>query len=159
MGDFPMGDVEKLRRALPPFADLIIGNIAETVHNFIASNVAADASIGFLSVDVDYYSSAKSCLKILTADPRFYLPVVPVYLDDIESHFESPWTGELLAVNEFNSENTTRKIAPFTFLRSRRLFKNAMWIEKMFAAHIFEHELRSPPAGYHAQQILPNYDI
>ena len=70
--------------------------------------------------------------------------MVPVYLDDIGVDGSNPWTGELLAVDEFNRENALRKIAPFTLLRSRRVFKNTQWIDRMFAAHVHDHPLRSP---------------
>jgi hypothetical protein len=71
------------------------------------------------------------------------LPRVIVYLDDIGAECCSPWTGELLAINEFNREQPARKIAPFTMLRSTRIFKSARWLDQVFVAHIHDHELRS----------------
>jgi hypothetical protein len=153
-GDFPM-DVERLRQALPDFAELIIGEIAETVPEFL-DTLPDDAPIGFVAVDVDYYSSAKNALGVLTGAPELYLPVVPVYLDDIGVDGSNPWTGELLAVDEFNRENRMRKIAPFTLLRSRRIFKNTQWIDRMFAAHIHDHALRSPAHRRQSRNVLPN---
>jgi hypothetical protein len=153
-GDFPM-DVERLKRALPRFAELVIGDIADTVPRFLDS-LGEEAPIGFVAVDVDYYSSAKKTLEVLRGDPRLYLPVVPVYLDDIGVDGSNPWTGELLAVEEFNRENKLRKIAPFTLLRSRRIFKNTQWIDRMFAAHIHDHALRSPARRRQSRNILPN---
>jgi hypothetical protein len=153
-GDFPM-DVERLRQALPDFAELIIGDVAETVPEFL-DTLPDDAPIGFVAVDVDYYSSAKKALEVLTGAPELYLPVVPVYLDDIGVDGSNPWTGELLAVDEFNRENRLRKIAPFTLLRSRRIFKNTQWIDRMFAAHIHDHALRSPAHRRQSRNVLPN---
>jgi hypothetical protein len=105
---------------------------------------------------VDYYSSARDALKILTSSPNKYLPIVPVYLDDIAVDSCNPWTGELLAVNEFNEQNDTRKIAPFTMLRSNRIFKNTQWIDRMFAAHIHDHILRSPKTKRAETWVIPN---
>jgi hypothetical protein len=153
-GDFPM-DVEVLKQALPDFAELIIGDIAETVPEFL-DTLPDDAPIGFVAVDVDYYSSAKNALEVLTGAPDLYLPVVPVYLDDIGVDGSNPWTGELLAVDEFNRDNRLRKIAPFTLLRSRRIFKNTQWIDRMFAAHIHDHALRSPAHRRPSRNVLPN---
>jgi hypothetical protein len=153
-GDFPM-DVEALKRALPDFAELIVGDIAETVPEFL-DTLPDDAPIGFVAVDVDYYSSAKKALEVLTGAPDLYLPVVPVYLDDIGVDGSNPWTGELLAVDEFNRDNGLRKIAPFTLLRSRRIFKNTQWIDRMFAAHIHDHALRSPAHRRPSRNVLPN---
>jgi hypothetical protein len=153
-GDFPM-DVESLSKSLPPFAKLIIGDIVETVPAFLAK-LSADAPIGFISVDVDYYSSAKQVLQILTGPPESYLPIVATYLDDIGVPGSNPWTGELLAVREFNDANERRKIAPFTLLRSQRIFKNTQWIDRMFAAHIHDHQARSPAVRRSSRYVLPN---
>lgn len=153
-GDFPM-DVEKLRKALPENAELVIGDVKDTIPQFLKS-VAADAPVGFVAVDVDYYSSAKETLNVLQGRPNQYLPVVPVYLDDIALDSCNPWTGELLAVNEFNDENKKRKIAPFTVLRSNRIFKNTQWIDRMFAAHIHDHILRSPETKRTEKWVISN---
>jgi hypothetical protein len=153
-GDFPM-DFARLRAALPSFAELVIGEVAKTIPAFVQS-LSADAPLGFVSVDVDYYSATKAALPILSGDPRAYLPLVPVYLDDIGVDGSNPWTGELLAVSEFNAENAHRKIAPFTLLRSRRIFKNTQWIDRMFAAHVHDHPQRSPSARRASKRVLAN---
>lgn len=153
-GDFPM-DIERLRRALPDFAELVIGDVKDTIPKFLQS-VSAGAPIGFVAVDVDYYSSARDALNVLTGTPNQYLPIVPVYLDDIGFDSCNPWTGELLAVNEFNKQTDWRKIAPFTMLRSTRIFKNTQWIDRMFAAHIHDHILRSPKTKRSETWVLPN---
>jgi hypothetical protein len=153
-GDYPMGDVDKLRRALPDFADLIIGDVEDTIPRFLESNIDRTTPIGFISIDLDYYSSTKKALRILTGDAQFYLPVIAVYLDDIEPSFASPWTGELLAINEFNQESQFRKIAPFTFLRPYRIFKNSIWIDKIYAAHIHDHEFRFTGVPRRAMRVL-----
>lgn len=142
-GDFPMADFVGLTRALPANAELIIGDVAQTAPAF-AQTLSADAPLGFVAVDVDYYSAAKAALPILAGAPDHYLPIVPVYLDDIAEYGSTEWTGELLAVKEFNAEHPLRKIAPFNFLRSRRIFKNTQWIDRMFAAQIHDHAFRSP---------------
>ncbi len=109
-----------------------------------------------MSVDVDYYSAAKAAMPILERAPENYLPLVPVYLDDIGVDGSNPWTGELLAVKEFNDENAMRKIVPFNFLRSRRIFKNTQWIDRMFAAHIHDHPCRSPERKRTTQWVIGN---
>jgi hypothetical protein len=152
--DFPM-DVRRLKQSLPDFAKLVIGDIADTVPQFLDS-LDDETPVGFVAVDVDYYSSAKKVLEIFTGDPRLYLPIVPVYLDDIGVDGSNPWTGELLAVDEFNREDKPRKIAPFTLLRSRRVFKNTQWIDRMFAAHIHDHALRSTARRRQSRNIIPN---
>lgn len=154
-GDFPM-DFEALRRALPGRCRLVIGDAETTIPAFLAS-IPNEAPIGFVSVDVDYYSSAVKVLTVLDGRPEQYLPLVPVYLDDVSMDGANPWNGELLAVSEFNADHPLRKIAPFNVLRSKRVFKNAGWIDRMFAAHIHDHPARTPATAKRAQQAyIPN---
>ena len=154
-GDFPMIDFAGLKRALPSNAELIIGDVTETAPAFAAS-LSPDAPLGFVAVDVDYYSATRASLPILSGKPENYLPLVPVYLDDIGVDGNSPWSGELLAVAEFNQDNEARKIAPFTLLRSKRIFKNTQWIDRMFAAHIHDHPYRSPSHKRASQWVIGN---
>lgn len=149
-GDYPM-DFEALRRSLPERCRLLIGDVAETIPGYLAG-VGPDAPIGFISVDVDYYSSTVRTLPVLDGAPDRYLPIVPVYLDDVAMDGCNPWNGELLAVAEFNAARPLRKIAPFNLLRSKRIFKNAQWIDRMFAAHIHDHPARTPATAKRAQQ-------
>jgi hypothetical protein len=154
-GDYPM-DFEALRRSLPGRCRLLIGDVAETIPAYLAS-VTAEAPVGFISVDVDYYSSAVNTLKVLDGRPEQYLPLLPVYLDDVGMDGANPWNGELLAAAEFNARQPMRKIAPFNLLRSKRVFKNAQWIDRMFAAHIHDHPARTPATAKRAQQAyIPN---
>ncbi|GJD75264.1 hypothetical protein [Methylobacterium goesingense] len=154
-GDYPM-DFEALRRSLPGRCRLLIGDVAETIPAYLAS-VTAEAPVGFISVDVDYYSSAVNTLKVLDGRPEQYLPLLPVYLDDVGMDGANPWNGELLAAAEFNARQPMRKIAPFNLLRSKRVFKNAQWIDRMFTAHIHDHPARTPATAKRAQQAyIPN---
>lgn len=141
-GYFPMVDKEKLLKALPDNAKLIIGDVEQTVSNFIQT-LSKDSPIGFISVDVDFYWSAKKCLNILLCEPENYLPMTLIYLDDIGVTSSNLWVGELLAVNEFNTENDYRKIHPYTFLRSQRIFKQTRWIDQIFLMHTLDHKWRS----------------
>jgi len=141
-GDFKM-DESALRRKLPPRASLHVGPLVETIPAFMTS-LAADAPIGFISLDVDYYSSSVEALKIFEFDPGQYLPMVCTYLDDIIVESISDWSGELLAINEFNESHPLRKIAPFPFLREKRIFQRARWIGQIYFCHIHDHPLRRP---------------
>jgi hypothetical protein len=58
-GDYPM-DEATLRAHLPERANLVIGSLAETIPRFLAQ---LDAPIGFVALDVDYYSSATEALR------------------------------------------------------------------------------------------------
>lgn len=142
-GAYTMEDQHDLRRTLPDNAELIIGDIADTLPQFL-TRVSKESPIGFVSVDVDTYSSTKNCLKLFDdEDPYKYLPITMVYLDDIGVVGSNPWVGELLAINEFNDEHKFRKISPEPMLRSQRIFKAAGWIDQIFIMHPFDHKWRS----------------
>jgi hypothetical protein len=36
-----------------------------------------------------------------------------------------------------------RKLSPYNFLRPTRLFRNAKWIDHMFALHVLDHPVRN----------------
>lgn len=153
-GDFPM-DVERLRARLPSNCELILGPVNETIPPFLNS-VSTDAPIGFASIDVDYYSSSKQSLEIFKSDPGKYLPLVPIYLDDIGDITVNPWVGEALAVNEFNEENQKRKISPWTMLRALRICKNAKWIDHIYGYHVLDHEIRTPGKRIRSRRTITN---
>ncbi|MGH8694838.1 MAG: hypothetical protein ACREVM_11495, partial [Burkholderiales bacterium] len=71
-GDFPM-DYEGLRKALPPNAKLVIGDLKDTVAPF-TRELSATAPIGFVSIDVDYYTATRHALAVLEGKPQQYLP-------------------------------------------------------------------------------------
>jgi hypothetical protein len=141
-GDFPM-NFPKLKAALPPFAHLLIGELENTIPAFL-QQLSPETPLAFVSLDVDYYSSSKRALEVFKAAPEKYLPMVILYLDDIFNDSCNPWCGENLAVREFNDESTLRKIAPFPFLRARRIFQRARWVDQIYFVHMFDHETRTP---------------
>jgi hypothetical protein len=143
-GDFPM-ERAALAARLPPNCRVIYGDIGETVRQFRDALTPA-APIGFVSVDVDYYSSASAALGVFEdPDPRKYLPWVVVYLDDVAFDGHNQWCGELLAVEEFNGQqHHRRKIGTYNFLRNKRVFKNAAWIDHMYALYVLDHPWREP---------------
>lgn len=143
-GDYALPQVSKLLKSLPKYARLIIGDVADTVPRFLSDY---EGVIGFVAVDVDYYTSTKSCLGLLTDRPDKYLPCVPIYFDDVLADWHNPWCGEQLAFEEFNGFHSMRKIAPYTALANKRIMKNASWIPQMYALHVLDHKLRSVSAN------------
>ncbi|MFZ0887269.1 MAG: hypothetical protein WA005_02350 [Candidatus Binataceae bacterium] len=142
-GDFPM-EPERLLRMLPDYATLVLGPLEETVPPFLKT-MTDQAPLGFISIDVDYYSSAAQALALLSdPDPGKYLPLPVVYLDDIAEESHNSWCGELLAVSEFNALHPLRKIERHRFLRSRRLFKHARWLDHIYLLHVLDHPVMGP---------------
>lgn len=153
-GDFPMNH-ETLQRSLPGNAKLVIGEISQTVGPFL-SRITADAPIGFISIDVDFYTSTRDALTILSGNPGQYLPRIQMYLDDLEHPSHNSWCGERLAVGEFNERNALRKIEQHAFLKSYRIFRNARWIDHMFTVHVLDHASRATLVQERPSTVLTN---
>jgi hypothetical protein len=113
-------DEAKLRSRLRR-ARLVLGDVVETVPTFFARYAAAP--VGFVSIDLDFYSSAAAALGLFDADHDNLLPRVFCYLDDVifpDLAIHNEWVGELLAIKEFNEQHARRKIAPIHGLRHKR---------------------------------------
>jgi hypothetical protein len=152
-GDFPM-DRARLESRLPANARMIYGDVARTVPEYLQS-VTAAAPIGFVALDLDYYSSSREALTVFDhPDPTRYLPRVGLYLDDVTFDGHNDWCGELLAVAEFSRTREVRKIGKHTFLRYGRVFKNSMWIDQMYVVHILDHPYRSAEGAANRAPVL-----
>ena len=145
-GWFPM-DAEALRARLPGHGELILGPLSETLPPFV-ENLSADAPLGFAALDVDYYKSSVEALALFKGEADRYLPVLPVYVDDVHLPTHNPYCGELLAIREFNETNAYRKLIKDDFLPHRRVFKRAEWLDHMYLMQVLDHPVRqdvSPP--------------
>lgn len=136
-GDFPM-DVEALEARLSS-ATLVLGDVAETVERFVETH--DPPPIGFVSFDLDYWSSTVSALRLFDTSNEHLLPRVLCYLDDVigsdvEMHCE--FVGELLAIREFNDRHEHRKLAPINGLAHKRPVP-AIWNSQIWALHSFDH--------------------
>lgn len=116
-GDYPLIDKDLLAQNTDGSVELIIGNVQKTVPGFV-EKLSPDAPLAFFSVDVDYYSFAAGCLKILMGDPECYLPHFWCYFDDIALASANHWCDELLAIEEFNHANKLRKIDKSDMLKT-----------------------------------------
>ena len=138
-------DVDKLKDRLRT-AKLIIGDVRDTVQRFGDTN---PAPIGFISFDLDYYSSTKAALAVLDLPFEKLLPRVFCYFDDVAggpSYCYNEFTGELLAINEFNESHADRKLATIAGLRHNFSTLPALWHEQMYVAHLFKHPHYNTPA-------------
>ncbi len=140
-GDFPMNR-EALEARLPENVKLIIGNVTETTKTFV-QNLSPEEPIGYAIIDVDYYSSTVSALNVFKdSNPRHYLPVTSIFLDDIFADEHNPWCGELLAVHEFNEQHPMRKFFFNPFIDKDRIFKRASWMKHIWNFHVLDHPHR-----------------
>jgi hypothetical protein len=129
-------DEKKLREKLQR-ATLVVGNIEDTSKTFFEQ--FNPAPIGALIHDFDFYSSTKTALEMLHASPSYYLPRVFCYFDDTigtDTELYNDYTGERLAVNEFNEENRDIKLAqPYCFLS----VAGPVWHHQIWVCHFFKH--------------------
>jgi hypothetical protein len=142
-GDFATEDKEALSRRVAGGAELIWGDIGDTVGPW-AETMDESAPLGFVSVDVDIYTATRAALRCLDGKPEKYNPAVSMYFDDVTFFFANRWAGELAAIEEFNQEHELRKIGPDMSL-GRRPVMNDNWYPNMYACHILDHETRQRP--------------
>jgi hypothetical protein len=132
-GDYPM-DVDALRTKLAPRTTLILGDIRDTIDRFHRDY--KPQPIGFMSIDLDLYSSTAAALRTLHLCP--VLRHVVIYCDDIDLALCHRWAGELLAIDEFNQQHANLKIDRWRGLRNGRPFPETPWINRMFICHDLE---------------------
>jgi len=136
-GSYKM-DVESLQRKLKG-AKLLLGDVADTVTAF---NSSRPAPIGFISFDLDYYSSTVNAFHIFDGPDSSLLPRVFCYFDDIVSdghQIHCDLVGELLAIKEFNERNIgVATIAAPSVMRTGTVFP-AEWQQQIFVHHRFGH--------------------
>lgn len=134
-GFFQM-DENALRRKLK-IATLIIGDISETLHSFIDNY--NPAPIGAVMHDMDLYSSTAVGLELFDVDEKYRLPRIFAYFDDVvgdATALYNDYTGERLAIAEFNENHDSQKISEAYNLTTLGHFK---WQHKIRIVHDFGH--------------------
>ncbi|MFK0157297.1 hypothetical protein ACIQVK_35200 [Streptomyces sp. NPDC090493] len=137
-GQYQMHEDELLAR-LAGSARLVLGDVSETVPEFLRTHAEhlAGNPVGFVSFDLDYYSSTASALTLFRdADDAHLLPRVTSYFDDILSIVEE--TGELAAIADFNRAEKKGIIGKVNALRSHLPF-DPVWADQIFEYHRFNH--------------------
>ena len=122
-------------------AQLVLGNVGETVVDWTRRDDLLP--IGFIALDLDYYSSTIQALRIFDGVAETRLPRVICYLDDImwpEYAYHNDFVGELAAVREFNQQHVDRKLCPIHLLRNMRIVPRP-WNDQMYVMHDFAHPL------------------
>jgi hypothetical protein len=143
-GGYRMNQAE-LRDSLSR-AQLVLGDIAVTLEPWLDSK---PAPVGFVSWDLDYYSSTTAAFKLLDAGPSALLPRVVSYFDDIMGLTFGDHVGERAAIADFNTTHQLRKVSPIHGLRHYLPWPQSrtMWPEMMYLAHIFDHPLYNENDG------------
>lgn len=151
-GDFVMLDRAGLMKRIDGRADLIIGDIHDTVGQ-LKSHLSPNRTLGFISVDVDIYTATAAALRCLEWAPDLYLPAVSMYFDDTQFFFANEWAGELLAINEFNTRSEHRKIG------ADRSLGGQGWHRAMYVCHVLDHEIRNTGVQRRSLTIDQHHDF
>ncbi|MDQ6677953.1 MAG: hypothetical protein M3Z09_11710 [Acidobacteriota bacterium] len=139
-GDYRM-DFDKLRTKLSTETRLVIGDIKQTIDDFLLS---VHAPVGFISFDMDLYTSTRDSLKLFRGEfPLTHcLPRVVCYFDDIMGLTFGDLNGERLAIREYNRDSEPqRAISPVYGLRFQLGWPHnrAEWPDMMFWAQFLDH--------------------
>jgi hypothetical protein len=155
-GDFAMNNKDALVKRIGGRAELIFGDIKDTVAGFVSS-LSEDSPLGFVSIDVDIYSGTRSALQALRGRPELYTPAISMYCDDVRFFFANRWCGELRAIEEFNEQEEMRKIDQDRSLPGCRPALSEAWYGSMFTCHILDHEIRRQPRKREGLSIQDHY--
>jgi hypothetical protein len=143
-GDFSMEDPARLRERLGGRAELILGDIKNTISPFVQT-LSASCPLGFVSIDVDIYSGAVAALSGLNGSAELYLPAVSFYFDDVSFYFANEACGELRAIAEHNQSHPLRPLHPDRSLPGLRPQHYALWYRAMYVLHVLDHPFRNHP--------------
>lgn len=154
--DFKM-DPEKLTQLLQK-AHVVLGPVEDTLVAFIN---ARPAPMAFIAFDLDYYTSTIQAFKLLETDSALLLPRIHCYFDDILGFTFSDYTGERLAIAEFNASHSARKISPIYGLRYflPGAYAHQAWSEAFYLAHIFDHPLYGQNDGLSKPQVGGQFSL
>lgn len=141
---FPMGSRDSLLRDFSSASRrLVLGRIEETIGELNALDYSR-YRLGFVSVDVDLYSSTVPILNFLgSCDPGLLLPATVVHFDDAYLAWTySMLAGEERAIEEFNRAHDRRRLD----LKDRQL--------RLFALTCLDHPIRSGAAAAREKMTL-----
>lgn len=159
-GDFAM-DWDALRPKLGAQTQLILGDVRYTVPQVLQAGMPAP--LGFVSIDVDFYSSTRDALRILSLPECKTMIRVVVFLDETETVRDPRFAGELLAVEEFNQEPHGVRINRWHGARNNRPLPRAGLVRKnvrgpRLGNHRAPARCQSPEArSGHGQRVKPRW--
>jgi hypothetical protein len=137
-GSFHMIDTAACKARLNR-SELILGDVEETTGKFFSEH--KPAPVGFVSFDLDYYTSTKAAFNIFNHTHKSYLPRVECFMDDVSSYeilTACQGTGVLKAISEFNEESDRKKIYKKEHVSRLRHFVG-QWNDCMYVYHRFDH--------------------
>jgi hypothetical protein len=101
------------------------------------------------------YTSAKDALQLFAAQHKYVIPRMPCSFRCIVGKDFSEFSGEGLAIAEFNASYEMRKISA---IKGLVYYVPAQyrwwWTEQMYTLHVFDHVLYSKPDAYKLSAVI-----
>jgi len=135
VGDYP-SVIDAIKSRLTSRTTLIVGDVRNTVEGFVTET--QKAPLGFASIDVDFYTSTRDALRILSHSRRNILHRVVLYFDELDLDYFHEYAGEFLAINEFNAQNAHVKIDKWHGVHRLRPFPENPKLLGMYICHDLE---------------------
>jgi len=138
VGDYPFTKKKNLKKL--KYTKLILGDVKDTVPNFLETNNFLSAPLGFIAFDLGYYTSTKNALEVLKNESKYYIPRPILYCDN--NYFVLSNEGDKLAFDEFNNENK-KVISPIGELAEQMSLSWKKWIflgKRMYQLSDLAHE-------------------
>jgi hypothetical protein len=118
---------------------LVFGNVKDTCRTFFAD--VRPAPVACIFQDLDLYSSTTDSLTLFDTDSAHFLPRVFMYFDDTigndNTWLPNEFTGETLAIDEFNKAHSQKKIAVNRFITLA--YPDQWWRYQIYIYHDFMH--------------------
>lgn len=133
-------------------AQLVLGDVKETIHDFFETH--QPAPFAAIMNDLDFYSSTMDSFELFKAHESFLLPRIFLYFDDIIGgplEMYGEYTGELLAIKEFNQQHEQMKIELNRNLTARL---NEPWAHQIYHFHKFDHSQYTQYVGNQEQDAI-----
>ena len=131
-------DVDAVRSTLQR-ARYLVGDIADTVSELLEEGLPP---IGFVALDVDFFSSTIDALQVFRMPPESRLPRVLCYLDDVfgisDLTIMGESVGEEAAMRIWNEENPDKPINQVAGLRNKRPLPRH-WNDQIWCLHDLRH--------------------
>jgi hypothetical protein len=144
-------DKEELQRRLRR-AKMKYGLVKDTVVDLLRTDIAP---VAFVCFDFSIYTATRDAFQLFGADTGKLLPRIPCSLRSTIGKDRCEYTGELLAISEFNDQHEKRKICKIPgmsyFVPSRF---NGHWTQWLHTLHIFDHPLYNRPDAYKQSAII-----
>jgi hypothetical protein len=135
-GEFAMDQLQlkaRLQRS-----ELFIGDVHDTVSQFCEK---LHPPVGFVSNDLDLYTSTRDSFALYELGPDRLLPRVTLYFDDLHGYPYTTASGEWAAIHDFNAAFQKRQIGYVSGLKHTigGCYRFAPWAESFFVLHVFDH--------------------